>query len=576
MIYNYNQKNKIPFNQELFERSDDRIIEEVLKVARVCQRDRLFSIKITGHTIIDNPIEIDQILASQEETKIKAKRKKNNKVINSYKYISLKKTDVRLLIIHYMCIVGDERELFDVMICIPRVVNGNCFRIMGNYYTPMYQIVDSSTYNNSKAKSKKKDTVTISTIFDPVKIRIYRTYVKLKTVDKIDLKCMLYTSHISRNLDCMKYILAKFGLYETMEFLGLRNIIISEEYDESECDEWYIFCKRNIYVKVPKYIFDADNMTQSLVATILNSIHKSTKYPDMFTRRFWLGALSRDLSSPSVERGVSTLEYIQGLYDLATMDAIALPIEEKANIYLIFRWIMREFSNLRVKSNLDLGTKKVRYAEYIASFFAMRLSKGILRLSDKGPKVKCADIRKTFTTDPMYIIDKLSTSTLRMYKDTIGDLDCFDPLKITYKGVGGVGGEGGNASIPDSIRRVHPEYIGRLDLDASSGSDPGLTTMLTPFTSMENGKFDDIPEPLTWEKEYEEMLNNYQKLKGRKEVVLLKEKITGKFDKTFLEEVEEGLNMFENLIRPVRVVEKTAEYFCPVIVREETEGVEDE
>ena len=65
-----------------------------------------------------------------------------------------------------------------------------------------------------------------------------------------------------------------------------------------------------------------------------------------------------------------------------------LPEEEKKTTYHILRWIMREFNSLRLKDNLDVGFKKIRFAEYIASLYAFKIAQGIYRVSDANRKAR--------------------------------------------------------------------------------------------------------------------------------------------------------------------------------------------
>ena len=70
--------------------------------------------------------------------------------------------------------------------------------------------------------------------------------------------------------------------------------------------------------------------------------------------------------------------------------------------------MMYEFSALRKKDNLDISTKKVRYAEYIAALYASKLAIGIYRLSDKGDKADLDTVRKAIRIPPMYLINAIT------------------------------------------------------------------------------------------------------------------------------------------------------------------------
>ena len=54
---------------------------------------------------------------------------------------------------------------------------------------------------------------------------------------------------------------------------------------------------------------------------------------------------------------------------------------------MLLRWLMREFPALRAKDNVDVSTKKMCIADYIARIYATKLSTGIHRISDMGKSI---------------------------------------------------------------------------------------------------------------------------------------------------------------------------------------------
>ncbi|MCK9199250.1 MAG: hypothetical protein M0P49_06575, partial [Bacilli bacterium] len=142
IIHDYDNEYREKFNEELFVRSDNDIIEELKKVILSCQRDKFFTLKVDSFTVVEDYNEINNILFKYDEQfKNKNKRKENQ-----YQYINLKDSDIKLLIVRYYIAIKDEHEYVNVIIAIPRIVNKYYFRISGNIYSAMYQIVDASTY----------------------------------------------------------------------------------------------------------------------------------------------------------------------------------------------------------------------------------------------------------------------------------------------------------------------------------------------------------------------------------------------------------------------------------------------
>lgn len=571
-MYNYNLENRDRFNPKLFERDDDEIVEEVLNVIRACQRSQQFSIRLLDYKVIDDPIIINDILYEKEEESLKYKRKRDKNAENIYGFIQLKDTDMRMLEVEYFICANDGCERLTVHIALPKIVNGNCFRLSGNFYIPLYQIIDGITYNNTKSKSKH-EFVTMKLMFSP--IRIYRNKNTITTVDKLKLPCTVYDCNIfSKSTLAVKFILGRLGLQDTISFLGLQYVFINDSYDKQELEDMYVFNKGKIYIKVPKVIFDADVMTQSFIYTLTRSINKATLYEEIFTRDYWLKMLGKDFNKASVEKGLIVCESFEGTYDIATMKNILLPDEHKSNVYTLLRWCLREFGNLRSKDNLDLSTKKIRFAEYIASYYAMRLAKGLHRLTDIVAKdrLKIKDIQRAINTDAMVLIRSISSSksNLRMYKDSVSDLDAFDSIKFTFKGVSGLGDTGMNgknkraATIPSSYKRIYPEYIGRLDLDTSGASDPGMSGVLCPYVDIENGRFTQDQEPLAWEDNYKEMVDEFRSIMGMKEVLQLKEKVMKEKETELISAIDESLNTFKTLMIPITMINNNPDERTPI------------
>ena len=551
-IHSYNNQYRSKFNEQLFTRSDDDIIDQLKNVILSCQRNGHFIIRVESFNVIEDYEEINRILYNIEENH----KNKNKKKENQYAFINLKDSDIKLLSVKYYIKIRDEEDRIEVFIAVPRVVNKYYFRINGNIYSAMYQIVDGSTYNNSTSNSKNQ-SVTLKTMFMP--IRIYRTSYNLKTTKKETIKTNFYSSRIfNKSLGGMKYILGKFGLLETFRFLGIDCVSITN-YDPDD-ESLYTFCKNDIaYINVPKQVFDNDPMTQSLVCTIYRSINKDTEFNDIFTNNFWIKSLGADFNNSSIEKGLSILDSLESIYDISTKQSITLPEEYKKDMYDILRWMMREFANLRTKDNLDISAKKLRYAEYIASLYAMKISKGIYRVADLNKRANIDSIKKAIFTAPLFLLGAITKCKLINYRNMVNDMDSITALKFTYKGISGLGEKSSN-SIPDIYRTIDPSHLGRVDLDSSSPTDPGVTGTICPLVDLYDNSFSEFKEPNFWESEFNEIMSNYKKATGLKEVAIFKDKVLGIDTKEELEIINETLDVMQQLIKPVYFVEKTMEF----------------
>ena len=253
-IHKFNDEYRPKFNSELFKRSDDELINAIRNVVYSCERDSTFTIKVTNFQVIDDYDDVNHILWEYEDSILnKGKKsddtKKNSKgKDNQYNFINLKDSDLKIIRVEYFIqifekkngLVGDNITVF---IAIPRIVDGFYFRLNGNMYSAMYQIVDASTYNNSAAKSAKKQSITFKTIFMP--IRVYRYTNTLKDLNGVAIPCTYFVGNMfKKSLLLMKYIFAKMGYYETMKFLGVTGVFFVNSFKEFNPDQYYIFFTR--------------------------------------------------------------------------------------------------------------------------------------------------------------------------------------------------------------------------------------------------------------------------------------------------------------------------------------------
>ena len=134
MIHKFNQEYKIPFNEELFDRTNEEIIEEMKSIILSCRRqNRYFTIDIDSFEVIEDYEAINRALVSYYNNLVK---NKNNakKRINPYDFINLKDSDIILLKVKYFIKVGDDSDFLNVYIMVPRLVDKYYFRINGIMY----------------------------------------------------------------------------------------------------------------------------------------------------------------------------------------------------------------------------------------------------------------------------------------------------------------------------------------------------------------------------------------------------------------------------------------------------------
>lgn len=572
LIRKYNDSSREQFNDELFYRSDDDIINEIKKVILSCQRNRYFTIRVDKFTVIEDYDEIYKLLKEQEDIRLKNKNSEDNR----YNYISLKDSDIKLLVVDYFIKVSkaskplgdsqdDKKNLTEknlrVLIEVPRIVDKYYFRIFGNIYSSMFQAVDGSTYNNSSAINSKYQSVTFKSMF--MATRIYRYQDELPCTNSTRIKCVFFNSKIfNKSVYVMKYILARYGLYGAMQEFKVLGLTVTDH--DIKDENMYTVKRHNLYVSLPKYIYDNDIVAQSLMYTVIKNISKDATLNDIFTIDYWIMSLGESFGNKSAEKGYAILDSLESIYDISTKESLMLIPEHKKDIYDVLIWIIRQFSELRSKDNLDISIKRIRYAEYIAALYALKLSTGIYRISGDGPNVNLKDIEKAIYTFPDYLLKQITKDKLVNYKNSVNDIDALNALKFTYKGVSGLGEQ--TSSIPNTYRQIHPSHIGRLDLDSSSASDPGLSGTICPLVTIYNGYFSDYSEPDFWREETDKIINQYRDLVGLKQALTFKKSLGFYVDKDREEIINDSINTFENLIRPIAIAEEDFQFMIEPII----------
>ena len=584
-MHDFNDKHRQKFNDHWFERNDDDLIEGMKQVILSCQRDKYFILKVLNFEVIKDYEEIQNELYRYYSTKTK----NGKKIDNPYDYINLRDSDIMLLKVKYYVKINipedkvridtktglkDQTEgEVDVLIALPRYVNKYYFRIQGNFYNPIFQIVDGSTYNNSTSNGKVQ-TVTLKTQFMPIKI--YKEYYTLKDIESgEERRGVLYTSYVfTKKADCMKFILGRYGVYGAMEMLELNHIHVYDINSPSmDPNLYYTFTDKHgvIKISVLKELFERDNMTQSFCITLSRATKKHDELADIYDPRYWTRALGGDFMSPTLDKGIPVLDSLESIYDLKTKASIRLPMEDKENVYCILRWMMREFNYLRVKDNLDISTKRPRMAdEYLPSIYAMKISRGIYRISDKGKNVTFKDVTRVIDTAPTFILKNINSANLVDYVDLVNDNDAELALSYTYKGISGLGDQGNGSAVPLIYRSVHPSHLGRVDLDSSSASDPGLSGTICPMAQVNGDSFSDYKEPNGWKEYYDEMLNNLHSLHGIKETIEFQKKLGLNYDYVKEDMVQETIESYHRLIPAIIDLNGKKDYTLGAIITDKS------
>lgn len=548
-IRQFNDVHREKFNDDLFKRDDDEMIDELKKVILSCERSKYFTIKVTKFTVVDDYATMMKMLRDQEAIKHQSK----DSEYNQYEYITLKDSDVRLLVVDYFIQVPSPKKdspgskNIRVLIMVPRFVDKYYFKIMGNYYCPKFQILDGSTYNNSGSNSKCQN-VTFKSLF--MATRIFRYTVDVHFENGESRSAVYYNSAIfNKKVPIMKYILAKYGLFGTLQAFGIPEFSITNTNPNKK--DYYTLAKGSLFINVPTFLFDNDHILQSLVYTIYMSINTKdgAKPNDLWSKEYWLRSLGESYNNKSTEKGESVLESLESIYDIPTKEALRLPEIYKKDIYCVIIWILREFSILSQTDNLNVSTKRRRLAAYCAALYGMKLSSGMFTFSSEK-NIQVNQIEKRIHTFPDYLLKAISKDRTINNRSSVNDLDSFTAIKWTFKGIQGLG-EAKDSAVPDIYRQAHPSHLGRIDLDSSSNGEPGLSGMICPLVKTTDNYFSDFSEPNLWREEVRCLLRQYKKIKGTKEIIKMRQVIglTPNIGENGV--LDEDIKVMENMIIPL-------------------------
>lgn len=561
ILRKFSEDTREPFNDRFFIRRDEDLVKEVEKVILSWQREHGFILRVLNFTLVEDPAEIEKLVYENEMEKNKGK------IDPSLEYINLKETNTMLLIVHYYIEIFSNtgankdkktKDTMKVLILLPRIVDQYFYKIDGIMYNTCYQIVDGSIYNNSDKENPKSELVAFKT---GRPIRIIRHLDKqMKCYDgEPILCCVIYTSLVDGKPSyAMRYIFAKMGLNDGLAFMNIRNnIFILREKDLPEDKEkYYILNPANdIFLAVPRMIFDNDLIVQSAIGTICKSISPTATYESIFTVDYWLSVLSGSYQAKvDLAAARSDLTNIETFYDIKTRELLHLPIEDKATIYNILFWIMKEFPELRARDNTDMYYKRLKDpSEYVALLFASKLSTAVMELSKmRKNNLTIDNIKKRIYTKPTIILQFIKKDSLINMNNRVNDNDAFIALKASYKGVSGIG-EKSKKSIADRYRNVTVSQAGVVDMTASSATDPGMTTLLCPMGDLqEDGYFYSYNEPNGWENAYDKLLSDYYNLHSMKQAIEVEDGLTNR--NSYLEKhmVIESMEIIKKMIEPYR------------------------
>jgi len=475
----YENPNESRMNFGLMNREyDEELIQYIVNSCK--SLEVLKYIEFLGYEYIDDEKKID--LNDYISTRRKSKKK------NTTKYMYLQDSRYAELILKFKIKCKNEMDIVRKKLLIPVADENGYYTIKGKKYFLIYQLVDASTY-------KTRQNLTLKS-FMPVTIK--RTVGKYTDTEDNTYVAPTYVIYIfKREVKILLFYFAKIGVQKTLEYFSVNHVI---KFVDSERDkEKYIYfpISSKLYLEVNKYFFLKYQYVQTIAFMILDIVTNRLTFDLLESKTYWierLGSLNPTSAYNYYEKGMNTLTFFDRMLDETTKNILKIDDSNKKSIYAVVRWMIQNFNELRKKDNLDLGNKRLRCNEYIASLLTKAFSDRANRIIALGNRITLDKVREIFKFQGDIIMQQLYKSGLLRFDDKINDMDMFSKLRFTLKGPNALGSKN-EKNISIKYRGVHPSHIGRIDINVCGASDPGSSGVITPFCEMNGLHFDGSAEP---------------------------------------------------------------------------------
>ena len=456
--------------------------------------------------IIDNikflGYEYNEMESEVDKDKYIYKREKNKRKKERFKYKYINDDRVGLLTFHMMLEANEKNPATGKMelhkcpisksLLIPiRDEEDGCYFLKGKKYYMIYQLVEKSTYTS-------KNAVILKSLM-PFAIR--RMAYSKDDIYGDNYTMPIYTIEIFKtDIPIMLFWLCD-GVYSALNYVidyASEVVDFVEEPEEKEVEKnpedrkfLYFQISKTLYMKVRKKIFDKYPYVQGVVGSILYLSTNRLTMDKLDNTDIWL----KKLGNNNINKGEELLRFLNRLIDETTKNRVLkLHKENTRDVNAVIKWMAMEYNELRKKDNMNIYNKRIRCNEYVASLLTQEFSKKLNRVISFGSKATLDLYKEIFKFPGDILIQKMHSSGILKFDDTINDLTFFRNFKYTTKGPHSLGSKNSN-SIGLRYRALHPSYIGNIDLTVCSNSDPGTTGILIPFGDIEGLYFDDSYEP---------------------------------------------------------------------------------
>ena len=261
----------------------------------------------------------------------------------------------------------------------------------------------------------------------------------------------------------------KDGFDSAMDFLGVNGAIrlLEKLPNHPSSDNIYFQISNRCFVEVNRFLFNKYPFVQSIVGGLVFVSTNRCTVASFSDPKIWIKKIS---GTNNYDKGRDILNFFRRLLDETTRKNVKIHEYHRQDIYTLLRWMCQEFTTLRLKDNMSLDNKRLRCNELISALLTFEFSKRLNRIISLGEKATIENYRDLFKFPGDILIQKMHTSGILRFDESVNDMTFFSKFKFTNKGPNSLGGKNSN-NIGIKYRGIHPSFLGNLDILVCGNSD---------------------------------------------------------------------------------------------------------
>lgn len=345
-------------------------------------------------------------------------------------------------------------------ILIPTYDEDGYYNIKGTRYNMLYQLVDKSTYVRGRSLILKSlMAVSVTRIMEQI------TDTEGKEYNTSSYRFVLF----KQPLDIIVFYLAKMGFSKTIAYFGLHGAITLKPEIEDKENKVYFQINSSMFLEADRELFEKHEYIRSICCMFLNTVTNRLLITDVNDCEYWLKKIGNSNGAAKayslLDNGKKNIKFFERMLDESSKKTLIVHEKNKTDIYATMRWMVQNYTSLRMKDDMDLANKRVRRNEYVSSLLTKEFSGRISRIiSAGGANVEMRILEDLFKFKGDIIIRQLHNSGILRFDDRINDMDMFNKIKYTNKGPNSLGG-GNGKTMSVRYRGIHPSYLERIDIN---------------------------------------------------------------------------------------------------------------